>query len=92
MSKPLDDERIARGMRTQLARRAARIADGDTAIGWKVGFGAPAALKTFGLTAPLVGAVCARVTALRHSHPGSASCTGQDGWLSSIIATPPRAG
>jgi 2-keto-4-pentenoate hydratase len=55
MSRPLEDERIARGMRTQLARRAARIAGGETAIGWKVGFGAPAAMQTFGITAPLVG-------------------------------------
>jgi 2-keto-4-pentenoate hydratase len=51
----LDDERIARGMRAQLARRAARIAEGETAIGWKVGFGAPAAMQTFGISAPLVG-------------------------------------
>jgi hypothetical protein len=29
---PLDDDRIARGMRTQLAGRAARITGGDTAI------------------------------------------------------------
>jgi 2-keto-4-pentenoate hydratase len=55
LSGALDDERIARGMRAQLARRAARIAGGETAIGWKVGFGAPAALKTFGISAPLVG-------------------------------------
>jgi 2-keto-4-pentenoate hydratase len=55
MSAPLDDERIARGMRTQLAQRAARIAGGETAIGWKVGFGAPAAMQNFGITAPLVG-------------------------------------
>jgi len=55
MSGPLDDERIARGMRAQLAQRAARIASGEAAIGWKVGFGAPAAMQAFGITAPLVG-------------------------------------
>ena len=40
-----DDPRIARGMRAQLARRRERIAAGEAPLGWKVGFGAPAAMK-----------------------------------------------
>jgi 2-keto-4-pentenoate hydratase len=55
MSAPLDDPRIARGMAVQLAARRARIAAGDRPLGWKVGFGAPAAMEKFQITAPLVG-------------------------------------
>ena len=51
----LDDPRIRRGMQAQLARRRERIAAGEKAIGWKVGFGASQAMQRFGLTAPLVG-------------------------------------
>ena len=49
------DERIARGMRIQLDLRRRRIASGATPVGWKVGFGAPAAMAKFAITAPLVG-------------------------------------
>jgi 2-keto-4-pentenoate hydratase len=51
----MDDPRIARGMKTQLALRRARLAAGDKALGWKVGFGAPAAMERLAITAPLVG-------------------------------------
>jgi 2-keto-4-pentenoate hydratase len=51
----LVDPRICRGMEAQLARRRERIAAGEAAIGWKVGFGAAAAMQRFNLTAPLVG-------------------------------------
>jgi 2-keto-4-pentenoate hydratase len=47
--------RVAAGMRAQLARRRERVAAGDAPLGWKVGFGAPAAMQTLGITAPLVG-------------------------------------
>jgi 2-keto-4-pentenoate hydratase len=49
------DPRIARGMREQLAGRRARIAAGEVPLGWKVGFGAPAMMEKFKITAPLVG-------------------------------------
>lgn len=49
------DLRIARGMRAQLALRARRIAAGEKPLGWKVGFGAPAAMQKLGIDAPLVG-------------------------------------
>jgi 2-keto-4-pentenoate hydratase len=49
------DPRIAAGMRAQLARRRERLAAGDAPLGWKVGFGAPAAMATLKITAPIVG-------------------------------------
>jgi 2-keto-4-pentenoate hydratase len=49
------DARIARGMRGQLELRRRHLASGAQPIGWKVGFGAPAALAKFAIPAPLVG-------------------------------------
>jgi 2-keto-4-pentenoate hydratase len=49
--KPL----VKKGLTEQLATRRARIAAGETPLGWKVGFGAPASLQKLGLEAPLVG-------------------------------------
>jgi 2-keto-4-pentenoate hydratase len=46
---------VSRGMRTQLARRAAALADGATAVGWKIGFNTPAVQQVFGLSEPVVG-------------------------------------
>jgi 2-keto-4-pentenoate hydratase len=51
----IDDPRITRGMQAQLARRRALIEAGDKPLGWKVGFGAPAAMERLRITAPLVG-------------------------------------
>jgi len=55
MANAWDDPRIRKGLTEQLARRRERIAGGETPIGWKVGFGAPAALEKFGLAAPVTG-------------------------------------
>jgi 2-keto-4-pentenoate hydratase len=55
VSAALDDPRIAEGMRKQLELRRSRLAAGAKQIGWKVGFGAPAAKEKLRLTAPLVG-------------------------------------
>jgi len=55
MTLPWSDPRIARGMEAQLARRRTRLAAGDRSLGWKVGFGAPAAMEKFRIAAPLVG-------------------------------------
>jgi 2-keto-4-pentenoate hydratase len=49
------DERIAAGMRDQLALRRERLDRGERPIGWKVGFGSPAAAAHFELDRPLVG-------------------------------------
>lgn len=55
MNKSGYDARILRGMERQLRIRRDRLNSGEKAIGWKVGFGAPAALARLRLDAPLVG-------------------------------------
>lgn len=42
-------------MATMLALRRARLEAGDSPLGWKVGFGTEAALRTLGTERPLVG-------------------------------------
>jgi 2-keto-4-pentenoate hydratase len=54
------DQRIADGMRAQLAARDEQLARGERQIGWKVGFGAPAAAAALGIDRPLVGFMLAR--------------------------------
>lgn len=49
------DERIIAGMRDQLAVRDELLRTGERQLGWKVGFGAPAALEKLGTDRPLVG-------------------------------------
>ncbi len=51
----LDNPLIKRGMTAQLATRRARIAAGETPLGWKVGMGSPASMQKLGLQAPLLG-------------------------------------
>jgi 2-keto-4-pentenoate hydratase len=51
----LDDPRIQAGMRRQFALFEERKRAGARRIGWKVGFGAPAAREKLKLVAPLVG-------------------------------------
>jgi 2-keto-4-pentenoate hydratase len=55
MSPVWDDPRVARGMEAQLRARRERIDAGERPVGWKVGFGAPAAKQNLGIEAPLVG-------------------------------------
>lgn len=49
------DPRIAAGTTRMLAARAAALSSGAPHLGWKLGFGAPAALEKFGIDHPLVG-------------------------------------
>jgi 2-keto-4-pentenoate hydratase len=49
------DQRIADGMRAQLASRQEKLRAGDRPLGWKVGFGSPAAAARLGIDRPLVG-------------------------------------
>ncbi len=49
------DSHILRGMEKLLTARQKRLDAGEKSIGWKVGFGAPASLKSLGLEMPLVG-------------------------------------
>jgi 2-keto-4-pentenoate hydratase len=49
------DPRIERGMLAQLTERRRRIEAGEASLGWKLGFGVPAAMAKLGIDAPLVG-------------------------------------
>jgi 2-keto-4-pentenoate hydratase len=49
------DERVTRGMKSQLGDRRRAIARDDRGLGWKLGFGTEAAMKKLGTDAPLVG-------------------------------------
>ena len=49
------DERVTRGMQTQLAERRRRLARDDRGLGWKLGFGTSAGMEKLGIEAPLVG-------------------------------------
>lgn len=51
-------------MSAQLSWRRDRLAAGEMPLGWKVGFGAAAAMERLGLTAPLVGFLTDRAVAL----------------------------
>ena len=55
MSTVRNDPRILRGMKTQLELRQARLDAGEKPLGWKVGFGAPAAMERLRIDAPLIG-------------------------------------
>jgi 2-keto-4-pentenoate hydratase len=50
-----EDERITRGMKSQLGDRRRAIARDDRGLGWKLGFGTPPAMEKLGIEAPLVG-------------------------------------
>jgi 2-keto-4-pentenoate hydratase len=50
-----EDPRVARGMKMQLELRRRRLEAGDHALGWKVGFAAPAMLERLNISGPLVG-------------------------------------
>jgi 2-keto-4-pentenoate hydratase len=51
---PWNDPRVVRGMQAQLAMRRQRIDAGEKPLGWKIGFGAPAAREHLRISAPLV--------------------------------------
>jgi 2-keto-4-pentenoate hydratase len=55
MMRPVSDERVTRGMERQLADRARKLGRDEVGLGWKLGFGTPAAMKKLGIDAPLVG-------------------------------------
>jgi len=55
MNNARNDPRILRGMETQLKLRQDRMNAGEKPLGWKVGFGAPAALQRLRIDAPLIG-------------------------------------
>jgi 2-keto-4-pentenoate hydratase len=50
-----EDPRVVKGMTAQLAERRQRLAAGEKPLGWKMGFGAPGAMKLLQTSAPLSG-------------------------------------
>ena len=52
--------RVAAGMRAQLARRDAELADGAEPFGWKIGINVPAIQERLGIDAPVVGYMTSR--------------------------------
>lgn len=55
MTAPWEDARVIAGLTRQLALRKQMLDGGARPVGWKVGFGAPAALELMQITAPLPG-------------------------------------
>ncbi len=51
------DPRIAAGTTRMLAGRDAALASGAVHLGWKLGFGAPAAMEKFGIDHPIAGSL-----------------------------------
>lgn len=51
----ITDQRILEGLAAQLAARTAKLDTGSQHLGWKAGFGSPAALVSFELDGPLSG-------------------------------------
>ncbi len=79
MSRPWEDARVVAGLARQFEARAAELAEGATAIGWKVGFGAPTARETMGTTAPLIGYLTDRTWL-----PSGAAVSSQ-GWTGGVV-------
>jgi 2-keto-4-pentenoate hydratase len=52
---PVSDERIDRGMALQLTDLRSKLDRDERPLGWKLGFGVPAAMKKLDIDAPLVG-------------------------------------
>lgn len=55
MTDPWRDPRVVEGLDRQFERRAGELDAGAGRVGWKVGFGAPSALETMQISAPLLG-------------------------------------
>lgn len=51
----MNDPRIRRGLERQFRDRSRLLAEGHQPLGWKAGFGAPAARDKMGLDGPLLG-------------------------------------
>jgi len=67
------DPRIARGMERQTTLRRTRLSAGGAIAGWKIGFGAPAALQRLRIDKPLIGFV---LQAALVTNDGRVSLTG----------------
>lgn len=72
------DPRVLKGMQAQLKSREAKLRSGSKALGWKAGFGAPAALEAFNLSGPLVGFM------LAEAKVSSGTAVSLDGWIKPV--------
>jgi 2-keto-4-pentenoate hydratase len=73
------DPRLQRGMSAQLAERRRRLEAGERSLGWKVGFGTPAAMERLGIDAPLTGFL----TDAARIEPGAT--VSLDGWTRPLL-------
>lgn len=71
---PVTDPRVLSGMKAQLAERRRRLGAGSSHLGWKSGFGAPAAISKFNLPGPLMGYL------LQEGRLGSGTTVSLAGW------------
>jgi 2-oxo-3-hexenedioate decarboxylase len=55
VTRPADDERVVRGLTSQLESWRARLAGGERRLGWKIGFNLPAMQEQLGITGPVIG-------------------------------------
>ena len=60
--KPWEDARVVEGIGRQFVMRSEMLSSGAAHVGWKVGFGAPAALELMEISAPLLGFLTDRTT------------------------------
>jgi 2-keto-4-pentenoate hydratase len=79
MTRPWDDPRVARGLRAQLARRRERLGAGSGHLGWKAGFGSPAALERLDTEGSLVGYL------LQESVVPSGGSASVAGWTKAVL-------
>jgi 2-keto-4-pentenoate hydratase len=74
----LDDPAVREGTRRMLAQRTRLLESGEAMAGWKLAFGAPRWLETFGLDGPVVG----YLPASNLREPGATvSC---EGWTTAV--------
>ncbi len=55
MTRPADDERVVRGLRSQLEGWRTRLSAGERRLGWKIGFNLAAMQQQLGITGPVIG-------------------------------------
>ena len=77
--KPWEDARVVEGIDRQFVMRSEMLSAGAAHVGWKVGFGAPAALALMQISAPLLGFLTDRTTL----SPGSTVDT--SGWERGLV-------
>lgn len=73
-----EDPRVHAGMTAQLRLRRERIDAGDAALGWKVGFGSPAAMEKLSINAPLIGFLA------RSGRLDPGATVSLDGWTKAV--------